>query len=142
MLERELVREPVRGAGKDRGVAAWEYNQERPHCSLGYRTPEEFAHGMGRENGCGKDGGFAPLETASGFPLSHSHGGDGISTASQVKGSDVVLRRVRSPGGRSKACGKVQTKRHYGRLEPLWQQCQYIAFRPGAYTIPLIFSYL
>ena len=74
-------------------IAAWrqEYNQERPHSSLGYRTPEEFAREAGGEKGCGKGGGFAPLENAARFPLSHSHGGDGISTAVQVIGPDVVL---------------------------------------------------
>jgi putative transposase len=74
-------------------IAAWrnEYNQQRPHSSLGYRTPEEFAREIGGENGCGKGGGFATLENAPCFPLSHSHGGDVISTAEQANGSDVVL---------------------------------------------------
>jgi putative transposase len=32
-----------------RKIAAWrkEYNEERPHSSLGYRTPKEFATEMG-----------------------------------------------------------------------------------------------
>ena len=32
-----------------RKIAAWrkEYNEERPHSSLGYRTPQEFATEMG-----------------------------------------------------------------------------------------------
>ena len=80
-------------------IAAWrkDYNEERPHSSLGYRTPAEFAREVGPpavaggEKGCGKDGGFAPLENAARFPLSHSHGGDNISTAVQVSSSDVVL---------------------------------------------------
>jgi putative transposase len=35
-------------------IAAWrkEYNQERPHSSLGYRTPEEFAREVGGGKGC------------------------------------------------------------------------------------------
>ena len=47
-----------------RKIVAWrtEYNQERPHSSLGYRTPEEFAREMRDEKGCGKDGGSATLE--------------------------------------------------------------------------------
>jgi putative transposase len=84
-------------------IAAWrrEYNEERPHSSLGYRTPEEFAREMGGEKGCGK---AAPGKTESrfssalgnpaevaGFPLSHSHGGDGIFTSEAVSNPDVVL---------------------------------------------------
>ena len=46
-----------------RKIAAWrrEYNEERPHSSLGYRTPMEFA-AMSR----GKDAGCARLENANG----------------------------------------------------------------------------
>ncbi len=74
-------------------IAAWrkEYNQERPHSSLGYRTPDEFAREVGGGKGCGKDGGFATLENASRFPLSHSHGGDGLSSRDAVSKSDVVV---------------------------------------------------
>jgi putative transposase len=76
-----------------RKIAAWrkEYNEERPHSSLGYRTPEEFAREIGREEGCGKDGGFAPLENAPRFPLSHSHDGDGFSTSGVVSNPIVVV---------------------------------------------------
>jgi putative transposase len=44
-------------------IAAWrkEYNEERPHSSLGYRTPKEFA-----AMSCGKDAGCARLENAAG----------------------------------------------------------------------------
>ena len=68
-----------------RKIIAWraEYNQERPHSSLGYRTPAEFASEAA--HGCGKDGGCAPLENAVRFPLSHSDGGCVISNP------DVVL---------------------------------------------------
>ena len=72
-----------------RKIIAWrsEYNRERPHSSLGYRTPEEFA----RESGCGKDGGCATLENAARFPLSHNHGdGGSLSTASLQLGPDFV----------------------------------------------------
>jgi putative transposase len=71
-------------------IEAWrvDYNTARPHSSLGYRTPEEFAAEMGGEMGCGKaatrktENRFSsplgnPAEGA-GFPLSHSPGGDGI----------------------------------------------------------------
>jgi hypothetical protein len=46
---------------------------------------------MRDEEGCGKDGGFAPLENASRFPLSHSHG-DGVTltNAEQFNGLEVV----------------------------------------------------
>ena len=75
-----------------RKIVAWrtEYNQERPHSSLGYRTPEEFAREVGGEKGCGKDGCSAPLENAARFPLSHSHGGDGASANVSPSSSDVV----------------------------------------------------
>jgi len=40
-------------------IETWrvDYNTVRPHSSLGYRTPEEFA----AANGCGKDGGSERL---------------------------------------------------------------------------------
>jgi putative transposase len=46
-----------------RKIAAWrkQYNEERPHSSLGYRTPKEFA-----ELSHGKDAGCARLENACG----------------------------------------------------------------------------
>jgi putative transposase len=84
-------------------IAAWKkaYNQERPHSSLGYRTPEEFAREMGGEKGCGKGAAWKSKSNFStalgnpakgaGFPLSHSPGGDDVCTAEQVNGSDVVL---------------------------------------------------
>ena len=71
-----------------RKIAAWrkEYNEERPHSSLGYHTPAAFAREISEEKSCGKD---APRKTESGFssalgnpadvagfPLSHSPGGD------------------------------------------------------------------
>ena len=74
-------------------IEAWriEYNEERPHSSLGYRTPAEFAASLRAEEGYGKD---APWKTetrfptalgnpaeAAGFPLSHSHGG--VSSSNQ-----------------------------------------------------------
>lgn len=72
------------------GIEAWrvDYNTARPHSSLGYRTPAEFAAGMDGETGCGK---AAPWKSTNhfspplgnpanpaGFPLSHSPGDDGI----------------------------------------------------------------
>ena len=86
-----------------RKIAAWrtEYNEERPHSSLGYRTPEEFAREIGVEEGCGKatpgktNNRFPPPfgnpAADAGFPLSHSHGGDVVSTAEPINASDVVL---------------------------------------------------
>ncbi len=56
-----------------RTVANWrdEYNCERPHSSLGYRTPAEFRQALG----------YAEVETATRFPLPHSlGGGETIST--------------------------------------------------------------
>jgi putative transposase len=64
-------------------IEAWrvDYNTVRPHSSLGYQTPEEFAAGKD----CGKDGGFATLENAPRFPLSHSYGDDGAVFVFEVK---------------------------------------------------------
>jgi hypothetical protein len=46
-----------------RKIAAWrtEYNEQRPHSSLGYLTPNEYA---ARTASYGKDGGEAALENA------------------------------------------------------------------------------
>jgi putative transposase len=48
-----------------RKIAAWrwEYNEKRPHSSLGYLTPNEFAARSARAS-YGKDGGEAALENA------------------------------------------------------------------------------
>jgi len=53
-----------------RKIAAWrvDYNEERPHSSLGYRTPKEFAN-LSR----GKDGDEAALENSSAFASGVSH---------------------------------------------------------------------
>jgi putative transposase len=50
-----------------RKIANWklEYNEQRPHSSLGYRTPAEFAR-VALTQGYGKDVGFAHLENACG----------------------------------------------------------------------------
>jgi putative transposase len=47
-----------------RKIADWrrEYNEQRPHSSLNYKTPVEFAAAMS----CGKDGGCTALENAPG----------------------------------------------------------------------------
>jgi len=53
-----------------RKIAFWrrDYNKQRPHSSLNYRTPAEFA----RETSYGKDAGSAHLERHGRFPLFHS----------------------------------------------------------------------
>ena len=53
-----------------RKIAAWrkEYNEERPHSSLGYKTPKEFAL-----MSYGKDGEKTALENASAFASGVSH---------------------------------------------------------------------
>jgi hypothetical protein len=50
-----------------RKIADWkvEYNEQRPHSSLGYRTPAEFAQ-VAITRSYGKDVGFAHLENARG----------------------------------------------------------------------------
>jgi hypothetical protein len=84
-------------------IAAWkkQYQAERQHSSLEYRTPAEFVRQMCGESGCGNGAAWkskssfsTPLgnpATGVRFPLSHSPGGDGIVTAEQVDGPDVVL---------------------------------------------------
>ena len=74
-----------------RKIEAWrkEYNEERPAQQFGIpdtcglRTPK-----AAREMGCGKDGGFATLENASRFRLSHSLDGGGLSRHCPVLVSD------------------------------------------------------
>jgi putative transposase len=75
-----------------RKIKIWQtdYNQERPHSSLGYRTPQEFAREMSRQKGYGKDSGSATLENATRFPLFHSPDDGVLSIAEHVKGSNVV----------------------------------------------------
>src|SRR5215510_2628250 len=52
-------------------IAAWreEYNEERPHSSLGYRTPAAFAASLER---CGKDAALENPAKNAGFSLSHN----------------------------------------------------------------------
>jgi putative transposase len=56
-------------------IEAWrqDYNRQRPHSALGYRTPEEFVRTTTLSRG--KDGDTTALESASRFPLSHNSGG-------------------------------------------------------------------
>jgi len=56
-------------------LASWrrEYNCERPHSSLGYRTPEE----------CRQRAGYADVESNVRFPHPHSHGYDGCEIISK-----------------------------------------------------------
>lgn len=91
-------------------IEAWrkEYNQERPHSSLSYQTPEEFARAA---KGWGKAAPwkawktpraeFSTLPTSLGSrsdrdPLSHSPGGDGLSpSARETAGPNVVSASAR-----------------------------------------------
>ncbi len=61
-----------------------EYNTRRPHSALGYRPPAPAAYKIGGENGYGKDGGCAPLENATRFPLSHSRGDGCLSSSADL----------------------------------------------------------
>jgi putative transposase len=64
-----------------------EYNCERPHSGLDYRTPEEFRQTLDR----GKDGDTAALENATRFPLSHRPDGCEMNlTANQNRESLVT----------------------------------------------------
>lgn len=82
-----------------RKIAAWkeEYNEERPHSSLGYRTPTAFAAAQGR----GKDALWKPLENrvptalgnpaeAAGFPLSHRLSNNNLPADTKISSGDVV----------------------------------------------------
>ncbi|MGH9717320.1 MAG: integrase core domain-containing protein [Candidatus Acidiferrales bacterium] len=84
-----------------RKVACWrkEYNEERPHSNLNYRTPAEFAAAWREGESCGKDAPWESLDSdfpptpgnpaeAAGFPLSH-RSGDGLPIV-QPSGSNVV----------------------------------------------------
>jgi hypothetical protein len=57
-----------------RKMAEWrvEYNEERPHSSLGYLTPSEYAARAAKAS-CGNDGDKAALENASAFASGVSH---------------------------------------------------------------------
>jgi hypothetical protein len=67
MPEGELVPQPLRRAAK---ISDWrkEHNEVRPHSSLDYRTPNEFAQAI-KKASYEKDVGFACLENA--FVVSH-----------------------------------------------------------------------
>ena len=69
-----------------RKIAAWreEYNEERPHSSLGYRTPAEFAAAVRSEEGRGKAVRNRDLEIPAGFPLSHRPGDSGSSLSGEI----------------------------------------------------------
>lgn len=82
-----------------RKIAAWkeEYNEERPHSSLGYRTPAAFAAAQGG----GKDALWKPLENgvptaignpaeAAGFPLSHRLSNKMLPREAEIRSGDVV----------------------------------------------------
>jgi putative transposase len=74
-------------------IESWrvDYNTVRPHSSLRYLTPEEFA----AANGCGKDGGFATLENAARFPLSPSRDGGGPISLFRPLQSNPKTRELR-----------------------------------------------
>ena len=93
-----------------RKIAAWQkaYNEQRPHSSLGYQTPAEFAAKIAAAEGCGKDAPwkpwktpkteFSPVPTAlgnpaenAGFPLSHSPGDGGSSSVQEVREPEIVV---------------------------------------------------
>ena len=62
-------------------IEAWrvDYNTVRPHSSLGYRTPDEFAREATGKRAVEKTAPSGALEIPAGFPLSHSHGDGGPS---------------------------------------------------------------
>ncbi len=62
-------------------IEAWrvDYNTVRPHSSLGYRTPDEFAREAAGKRAVEKTAPDGALEIPAGFPLSHRHGDGGPS---------------------------------------------------------------
>jgi putative transposase len=64
-----------------------EYNCERPHSGLDYRTPEEFRQTLDR----GKDGDTAALENATRFPLSHRPDGCEMNLKANQNRESLVL---------------------------------------------------
>jgi hypothetical protein len=70
-------------------VSSYRYRARRTDEPLRAKLVE-LARENGGQEGCGKDGSFAPLENASRFPLSHSHGDDGPFTNGAVSTLDVV----------------------------------------------------
>jgi len=71
-----------------RKITAWQkdYNEERPHSSLGYLTPQEFAS-RARAESYGKDGGPAALENASGvshFPTAPAAAGHEVEQVCRI----------------------------------------------------------
>src|SRR5262249_2448565 len=71
-------------------IAAWkeEYNEERPHSSLGYLTPAAFAARVHGAESCGKDArperGLGNPAKDTGFPLSHNSNNKELFTRSEV----------------------------------------------------------
>ncbi len=76
-----------------------DYNQQRPHSALGYRTPEEFAQAATTSRG--KDGGRAALKNASRFPLSHSSGDCRIQHIYAVQPTGTLVMTGSKTGGTS-----------------------------------------
>ena len=73
-------------------IAAWkeEYNEERPHSALGYRTPAAFAANLGKGESCGKDAALGNPAKSAGFPLSHNSSNNNLSSVEGVTRSSVV----------------------------------------------------
>jgi putative transposase len=77
-------------------IAVWkeEYNEERPHSSLGYRTPAAFAASWRAMQSCGKDArlnrGLGNPAEGAGFPLSHNSNNKGTSPNEVLRSSNVV----------------------------------------------------
>ncbi len=77
-----------------RKITLWriEYNEARPHSSLGYRTPKEFAQqSTGRSSG--KDGDKTALENTSAFASGVSHFPTAPTTAAGVE-SEKLCRTI------------------------------------------------
>ena len=91
-----------------RKISNWktEYNEERPHSSLGYRTPSEFA-AIHKELSYAKDVGFAHLEKrCPRFPPCHSSRGELYFVGSGMRklgAGQLLSLKARTPGDKSRA---------------------------------------
>lgn len=75
------------------------YNNERPHSSLGYRTPQEFRQSLQKDGGCAAGGCVCSPPEDTGTVLALSSGAGGISRGVAADVRDVPVRAGDSEAG-------------------------------------------